>query len=103
MPPVPQPQTRLAYSTEPQPAHRSEFRARPHSHFIIRQIGLAAHLGANGIEVERVILRDQRVGWRVPVSAKPEARRYEETFRALDKGRKHAEATASQMTDHADA
>ena len=104
MTPVPYPQTRLAYSTEPQPAHRSEFRARKqHTHFLIHAIGLAAHLGTIGVEVERIILRDQRVAWRAPLSARPEARRYENTFRALDNGRKRVSEliVSSQVTDYA--
>jgi len=102
MTPVPHPQMRLAYSTEPQPAHRSDFRARKeNTHFIVRQIGLAAHLGCIGIEVERIILRDQNVAWRAPLSARPAARRYEQTLSALAAGRKHAEAAmASRLTDH---
>jgi len=92
---------RLVCSAEPQPAQRSEIRTRKqHTHFIVRQIGLAAHLGCIGIEVERIIING-RATWRVPVAAKQEARRYEQTFRALDAGRKHAEAVASQVTDHA--
>ena len=84
MTPVPHPQTRLAYSAEPQPAHRSEFRARKqHTLFLIHAIGLA-HLGSIGVEVERIILRDRRVAWRAPLSVRPEARQYENTFRALD-------------------
>jgi len=72
MTPVPHPQTRLAYSAEPQPAHRSEFRARKqHTLFLIHAIGLA-HLGSIGVEVERIILRDRRVAWRAPLSVQPE-------------------------------
>jgi len=102
MTPIPQPETRLVYSTEPQHLNRREFRARTqHVHFIIRQIGLAAHLGCIGIEVERIILRDQNVAWRAPLSARPAARRYEQTLSALAAGRKHAEAAmASRLTDH---
>jgi len=101
MAPIPHPQTRTVYTTDPQHLNRCEFRAgKQHTHFLIRQIGLAAHLGCIGIEVERIIING-RVTWRVPVAAKQEARRYEQTFRALDAGRKHAEAVASQVTDHA--
>ncbi len=102
MTPVPFPAYRTAYTSgDPQHPHRVEYRARPqNTHFITRSIGLAAHLGALGIEVERVVLRDQRVGWRVPMTAKQDARRYEQTHHALDSGRRHAEAAmASQVTD----
>jgi len=102
MTPFPQPETRLVFSTDPQSAHRSDFRARKqHTHFTIYTISVAAHLGSIGVEVERVILRDQNVAWRAPLSARPAARRYEQTLSALAAGRKHAEAAmASRLTDH---
>jgi len=88
MTPVPLPQTRLAYSTEPQPADRTEFRARkPQTHFTVYGMSIAAHLGALGFQVESII-RDGRVEWRAPFDVKSAARKYQNTFRALDNGRK---------------
>jgi hypothetical protein len=92
---IPQPETRLVFSTDPHLAHRTEYRARKsHTHFIVYDLARAAHLGALGFEVESII-RDGHVVWRVPLTAKPAAHKYANTFRALYNGRKHAEATAA--------
>jgi hypothetical protein len=76
MSPIEGPESKLVYSTDP--------RERPpviRTHFVVRNMATAAHLAAIGVYVEAM---DGH--WRVPVAAKRDATRYEQTLIALRTG-----------------
>jgi hypothetical protein len=74
--PIDQPESRLVYSTDPL--------ERPpviRTHIKVRSLATAAHLAALGVYVEAM---DGH--WRVPVTAKRDVVKYEQTFYALRSG-----------------
>jgi hypothetical protein len=85
--PIEGPESRLVYTTD-----RREMPPVIHTHFIIKSLATAAHLGALGVLVEHI----EGYRWRAPVSAKRDAIRYEQTFAALDAGRLRAQKQAAR-------
>lgn len=86
MSPIDGPQSHLVYSTDPPEPGREEFRATQPvpSHFLVYSLGLAAHLGTLGFFIESIPSHRSGVIWRAPWDAKPAARKYEGTFKALN-------------------
>ncbi len=74
MTPVQQPESNHVYSTD--------LPVVP-TRLLVHTLGLAAYLGTVGLEVESLSSRRGGVIRRVPIAAKPAARKYESSFRAL--------------------
>ncbi len=91
MSPIEGPQSHLVWSTDAPAPGREEFRARTApTTFLVYSLGLAAHLGTLGFLIENLQSNRGGVIWRAPIEAKPAARKYESTYRALTIGRERA-------------
>jgi len=86
MSPIDGPQSHLVWSTAPPAPGREEFRAQQPvpTTFLVYSLGLAAHLGTLGFFIESIPSHRSGVIWRAPWAAKPAARKYEGTYKALN-------------------
>ena len=88
--PIERPESKLVYSTD---RTQSPQLRRPRTHQLIFAAPLAAHLATLGHLVEQVVLKkDDKVCWRVSLTAEADMCRYQTTLRILDEGRRLTQA-----------
>ena len=96
---IPKPESRRVFSTEPQPAPRTEHRAP--SRFTIHNLALAAHLAAVGHEVTTHI-GSHGFYWSTPVAAQEDEQRFRITLAAFNRVVKQHRRRAAAPTETTD-
>jgi hypothetical protein len=84
-PPIEGPSSKLVYSTD------LKQRAISRDTFLVFATPVAAHLANLGHFVDQIVLKDNRICWRVPVAAQDDCHRYGETMRRMNEARRLTE------------
>ena len=87
-----QPTSRLVWSTDRSVKTERQTTPRPATTFLVFATPVAAHLANLGHLLEEVVLKDNRVCWRVPFAAQSDCDRYGETMKRLNEARSLTQA-----------